>query len=219
MRRTLKLAVRRAASLLVASLAIAALTRAEAVPPDPSRAVSTLAPRSFGDRLAAAALERTDHVVRYDGAYRRIAYPMGDVAPDRGVCTDVVVRAYRALGIDLQELVHRDMRRAFARYPRNWGLSRPDTNIDHRRVPNLETFFRRHGQAIPPSDDPSAYAPGDLVSYRLPGGLPHIAVVTGEIAHSGRPLVVHNIGAGPKLEDFLFSATIEGHFRFQPTGE
>lgn len=175
------------------------------------------APQNFGLRLAAAALERTRQAETYDPAYVRIAYPMGDVAPDRGVCADVVIRSYRALGIDLQVLVHEDMRRAFGAYPPLWGLSRPDPNIDHRRVPNLETFFRRHGVALPPAQDASAYRPGDIVTWRLDNRLPHIGIVSDQRTEDGaRPLIVHNIGAGPRLEDVLFAFPLAGHFRYAP---
>ncbi|WP_213994958.1 DUF1287 domain-containing protein [Arsukibacterium sp.] len=167
--------------------------------------------------LVDAALERTRHSVRYDGAYRRISYPGGDVPADTGVCTDVVIRSYRALGIDLQQLVHEDMRDNFSSYPskRIWGLSRPDSNIDHRRVPNLQAFFRRHGTALPVTHNAEDYRPGAIVSWMLPGNLPHIGIVTNQLAPgSGRPMVVHNIGAGPKLEDRLFSYPITGHYHF-----
>lgn len=170
----------------------------------------------FGARLSAAAIERTKRDVVYDASYKRIAYPMGDVAPDRGVCADVVVRAFRALGIDLQERVHEDMKAAFDAYPKHWGLARPDSNIDHRRVPNLETFFTRKGARQAPSDDPTDYRPGDIVAWNLRGDagwLPHIGIVTDHIAVSGRPMVVHNIGAGPKLEDVLFDWEMTGHYR------
>lgn len=173
-------------------------------------------PLDYGGRLAAAAADRVGRGVLYDGAYRRIAYPMGDVAPDRGVCTDLVIRAYRALGVDLQEKVHLDMRRAFRRYPKAWGLRRPDPNIDHRRVLNLETYFARAGAKLPPSDDPKDYRPGDLVSYRLADGRPHIAVVSDRIGHSGRPMIVHNIGWGPSVDDTLFAYRIIGRFRYRP---
>ncbi|MCP5373453.1 MAG: DUF1287 domain-containing protein [Hyphomicrobiales bacterium] len=171
----------------------------------------------FGDRLAAAALERTRHAVVYDGRYRRIAYPGGDVDPGRGVCTDVVVRAYRALGIDLQRRVHEDMAAHFGAYPALWGLTRPDPNIDHRRVPNLGVFFARHGRALGPSSDPSVYRPGDIVTWRLPGNLPHVGIVAAARTADGRrPLVVHNIGAGPRLEDALFAHPVTGHYRYAP---
>jgi uncharacterized protein YijF (DUF1287 family) len=170
----------------------------------------------FGARLSAAAIERTNHNVTYDAAYMRIAYPGGDISPDRGVCSDVVVRALRTLGVDLQKAVHEDMKAAFGAYPKHWGLSRPDSNIDHRRVPNLETYFVRNGSKISLSDDPAAYAPGDIVAWNLRGDtgwLPHIGIVTDRFAPSGRPMVVHNIGAGPKLEDVLFSWKMTGHYR------
>ncbi len=170
------------------------------------------------ERLVAAAVARTRHAVTYDGTYRRLAYPGGDVAADRGVCTDVVIRAYRAgLGIDLQERVHEDMRRAFERYPATWGLGRPDANIDHRRVPNLEVYFARHGRRLTVSRDPRDYKPGDLVTWRLGGGLPHIGVVTDRRSPDGkRPLIAHNMGQGPQLEDMLFDHPIHGHFHYIP---
>jgi len=171
-------------------------------------------------RLSAAALARTEVQVTYDPAYVHLAYPGGDVAADRGVCADVVIRVYRsALGVDLQLLVHEDMTAAFATYPQHWGLDRPDRNIDHRRVPNLETFFRRQGAAIAVTDDPADYRPGDVVAWNLRGEsgfLPHIGIVTDRIGPSGRPQVVHNIGAGPRLEDVLFSWPITGHYRWHP---
>ena len=170
----------------------------------------------FGARFSAAAIDRTSHRVVYDPAYVRLSYPMGDVAPDRGVCADVVVRALRALGLDLQQLVHEDMRANFSAYPAHWGLTRPDSNIDHRRVPNLETFLTRKGARRTPSDDSAEYLPGDIVAWNLRGDegwLPHIGVVTDRIGPSGRPMVVHNIGAGPKLEDVLFDWPMTGHYR------
>ncbi len=174
----------------------------------------------MADDLVDAALARTGHQVRYDGRYLRIPYPGGDVPADIGVCTDVVIRSYRALGIDLQQRVHEDMRAHFSAYPsqRIWGLSAPDSNIDHRRVPNLQTFFQRHGAAMTPSQRAEDYLPGDLVTWMLPGNLPHIGIVTNKKGRlSGRPLIVHNIGAGPKLEDALFDYPITGHYRYAPT--
>lgn len=171
----------------------------------------------FAARLSAAAIERTHHNVVYDASYVRLAYPMGDVPADRGVCADVVVRAFRALGVDLQALVHEDMNAAFSAYPNHWGLSRPDANIDHRRVPNLQTFFMRIGFARAISRDAASYEPGDIVAWNLRvaegGWLPHIGVVTHETALSGRPMIAHNIGEGPKLEDVLFDWKITGHYR------
>jgi len=175
------------------------------------------APDAFGRALAQAAIEQTQRFVLYDSAYVRITYPMGDVPADRGVCADVVVRAYRALGHDLQVLVHEDMRRAFARYPQRWGLARADPNIDHRRVPNLATFFARHGVRLGTARDPALYRAGDLVTWLVAGARPHIGVVTDRRDVDGsRPLVVHNIGAGPQIEDVLFAFPITGHYRFRP---
>jgi len=172
--------------------------------------------QSFALKLSAAALERTAHQVTYDGAYRVIAYPLGDVPADRGVCADEIIRAYRGLGIDLQRLVHEDMAAHFSAYPRLWGLTAPDRNIDHRRVPNLERFFARHGAALPASADAAQYRPGDLVTWRLGGTLPHIGIVTDRRSADGaRPLIVHNIGAGPKLEDVLFAFPLFGHYRYE----
>ncbi len=174
-----------------------------------------LADADFGQRLSIAALERTKHAVSYQPAYVKIPYPGGDVPANTGVCTDVVIRSYRALGLDLQQLVHQDMQRHFRQYPKNWGLTRPDTNIDHRRVPNLQVFFKRHGQSQPTSDNPADYRTGDLVTWMLPGNLPHIGIVVHHrSADQIRPLIVHNIGAGPQLEDVLFNYPITGHYRY-----
>jgi uncharacterized protein YijF (DUF1287 family) len=169
-------------------------------------------------RVIAAAVAQTARPVRYDGAYRRIPYPMGDVPADVGVCTDVVIRAYRVIGIDLQQRVHEDMRGAFASYPRAWGLTRPDPNIDHRRVPNLQTYFKRRGAALAVAGARNAagYQPGDLVTWMLPGNLPHIGVVIDRRSPDGqRPLIVHNIGRGPQVEDMLFDYPITGHYRYR----
>lgn len=171
----------------------------------------------FGMRLSDAALDRTRHQVTYDAAYVRLDYPGGDVAPDKGVCADVVIRVLRVLGHDLQRLVHEDMAATFSAYPKHWGLTGPDKNIDHRRVPNLETFFTRIGARLATSNDPANYQAGDIVAWNLRGDsggwLPHIGVVTHKTGGSGRPLIVHNIGSGPKLEDVLFNWTITGHYR------
>ena len=173
----------------------------------------------FGQSISAAAIERTRHEVVYDPAYVALSYPMGDVAPNRGVCADVVVRALRVIGADLQKLVHEDMQKAFSAYPKHWGLRGPDPNIDHRRVPNLETYFTRIGARLPASNQAIDYTPGDIVAWNLRGDtggwLPHIGVVTDKRAASGRPLVVHNIGAGPKLEDVLFNWEITGRYRLK----
>jgi hypothetical protein len=170
---------------------------------------------AFGLRLSAAAEERATHSVVYDAAYEKIAYPHGDVAPGRGVCSDEVVRAYRLVGIDLQRLVHEDMARAFHVYPKRWGLTVPDRNIDHRRVPNLATFFTRHGTSLKPTTNGDDYKPGDIVAWALADGRPHIGLVTERRSADGtRPLVMHNIGAGPQIEDMLFGLTITGHYRY-----
>jgi uncharacterized protein YijF (DUF1287 family) len=167
--------------------------------------------------LIAAAIAQTQDNVTYNGAYFKITYPMGDVPAQYGVCTDVIIRAYRKLGIDLQQLVHEDMSGNFSLYPakRNWGQTKTDTNIDHRRVPNLQTFFTRHGKKLIASNKPQDYQAGDLVTWMLPGNLPHIGIVSDQYSADGlRPLIVHNIGAGPQLEDMLFDYTISGHYRY-----
>ncbi|MDO3383971.1 DUF1287 domain-containing protein [Gilvimarinus algae] len=171
---------------------------------------------AFSQRLAAAAFERTEHRVVYDGRYIPMDYPGGDVPAGIGVCTDVVIRSYRALGIDLQERVHKDITAHFSAYPsrRIWGLTAPDSNIDHRRVPNLQAFFARHGEALAITDSAGDYLPGDLVTWMLPGNLPHIGIVSDRTTAAGVPLVVHNIGAGPQLEDRLFAYPINGHYRY-----
>ena len=174
----------------------------------------------LGTQLVQAAVDRTRASVRYDGSYHRLEYPGGDVPSSIGVCTDVVIRAYRKLGIDLQQWVHEDMQQAFDQYPTHWGLQRPDANIDHRRVPNLERFLERQGAALPITLSAPDYQPGDLVSWRLNGRLPHIGIVIDrQIPGTGRHLVVHNVGAGPRAEDVLFAHPITGHFRWLPLVE
>lgn len=170
---------------------------------------------NFFDRLADSTLTLTKQNVRYDPAYFRLDYPNGDVPADRGVCTDVVIRAYRKLGIDLQREVHEDMRARFAEYPKQWGLTKPDRNIDHRRVPNLMTFFSRHGVAKPITMEAKDYAPGDIVCWNLGGGVTHIGIVSEKRSLDGkRNMIVHNIGAGQVLEDCLFGYKIIGHYRY-----
>lgn len=169
----------------------------------------------FAQGLIKAAISQTTQQVVYDGSYRRIPYPGGDVPANIGVCTDVLIRAYRKVGVDLQQRVHEDMRQAFGKYPKTWGLRRPDSNIDHRRVPNLQTFFSRHGTVLKVSGNARDYQPGDLVTWMLPGNLPHVGIVTDrKTPDSERPLIVHNIGRGPQLEDMLFSYPITGHYRY-----
>ena len=174
---------------------------------------------SFEADLVTAAHERTAHTVRYDGVYLSIPYPGGDVPANMGVCTDVVIRAYRTVGVDLQQLVHEDIAQNFSQYPskRIWGLTRPDTNIDHRRVPNLQAFFSRHGEVLAVSAEPADYQPGDLVTWMLPGNLPHIGIVSDSInPKTGNPMIVHNMGRGPVLEDMLFRFPITGHYKYVP---
>ncbi len=168
-------------------------------------------------QLSAAAIERTHHPVRYDPSYVRIAYPGGDVPSGTGVCTDEVIRAYRALGIDLQKEVHEDIAANFSLYPNHlrWMLDHPDSNIDHRRVPNLMVFFGRKGETLPITAQGRDYGPGDLVTWDLGGGVPHIGIlVDRKSAASGRYMVVHNIGEGPRMEDVLFMWKITGHYRY-----
>jgi len=169
-------------------------------------------------RLIKAARAQIGVTLIYNPAYVRLSYPGGDVAPEQGVCTDVIVRAYRtALNIDLQKLVHEDMKSSFASYPTQWGLKRPDPNIDHRRVPNLQMFFQRKGASLPVTTSPADYRPGDLVTQMLPGNLPHIAIVSDRRSADGtRPLVIHNIGRGAREEDGLFAFPVTGHYRFMP---
>ncbi|GAD00035.1 DUF1287 domain-containing protein [Agarivorans albus] len=173
---------------------------------------------TFSQQLVDAALARTEHTVIYNGAYFALDYPNGDVPEHFGVCTDVLIRSYRALGIDLQVQVHEDMKQHFAQYPskRIWGLSRTDRNIDHRRVPNLQVFFTRHGESLAVSDSASSYLPGDIVTWMLPGNLPHIGIVSDQYTAAGVPKIVHNIGLGPQLNDMLFSYQITGHYRYLP---
>lgn len=174
---------------------------------------------TFADRLSAAAIERTRHQIRYDGSYYKIAYPGGDVPSDVGVCSDVIIRSYRTLGIDIQKRLHEDISKHFSKYPskRVWGLNRPDTSIDHRRVYNLQVFFSRKGKKLPVTRRAADYLAGDLVTWMLPGNLPHIGIVTNQkTLFDNRPLIVHNIGEGPKLEDMLFDYPITGHYRYHP---
>lgn len=185
--------------------------------------VSLLAnPPAAADRQPIAVVEaarsQIGKTVRYDPSYQSLAYPNGDVPVEGGVCTDVVIRALRAsLAMDLQKLVHEDMKRHFGKYPQKWGLRGPDENIDHRRVPNLQTFFKRQGWALPVSDNPQGYLPGDLVTCIVPPHLPHIMIVSDRVssADPARRLIIHNIGAGAKEEDRLFEFKITGHYRLR----
>ena len=165
-------------------------------------------------QIVEAGLEQTDYTFYYDPSYTRINYPGGDVPRERGVCTDVIIRAFRKVGVDLQKEVHEDMKRNFSVYPKKWGLKAPDPNIDHRRVPNLRTYFERKGRALSITSNPQDYLPGDVVTWDL-GGLPHIGMVTNLWSDSAENfLVVHNVGRGVKVEDILFAWRITGHYRY-----
>ena len=167
--------------------------------------------------LVSAAQDRLKASVQYDASYAALDYPGGDVARDKGVCSDVIIRSYRAaFGFDFQKAVHEDMRNDFSAYPNRWGLKRPDKNIDHRRVPNLETFLKRQGATRPLSQKASDYETGDIVTFRLGGSLPHIGIVSNKRSREGTPLIIHNIGAGPQEEDVLWAYQLYAHFRFIP---
>jgi uncharacterized protein YijF (DUF1287 family) len=167
------------------------------------------------DVVVTAAIAQVGVTRSYDPSYRSLRYPGGDVPLETGVCADVVIRAFRKAGIDLQVLVHEDMKRAFASYPRNWGLTRPDPNIDHRRVPNLAAFFKRSGKSLPATRHGPDYQPGDVVTWRLPSGVPHVGIVSNRrVPGTDRYLVVHNIGYGAQLEDVLFAFEVTGRYRW-----
>lgn len=177
---------------------------------------ASFAQSEFFRKLADSAFVLTRQHVTYDPAYFSIAYPNGDVPADKGVCTDVVIRAYRKLGIDLQKKVHEDMRTNFSKYPQKWGLSKPDKNIDHRRVPNLMTFFSRFGTVLPMTQSASDYHSGDIVCWNLGGAITHIGIVSSKKSADGkRYQIIHNIGSGQVLQDCLFSFKIIGHYRYK----
>jgi len=172
---------------------------------------------SGSEAIVSSARERTLADVRYDPKYVKLTYPGGDVPASTGVCTDVVIRTFRnAFGFDFQKAVHEDMRANFNAYPNNWGLKRPDKNIDHRRVPNLEAFLKRRGAAVPITKNPKDYRPGDIVSWRIGGRIAHIGIVSDKKTVDGTPLVIHNIGSGPVEENILWIPKMTGHFRFVP---
>lgn len=199
--------LRRMAGLLAIWLSASALSGGN---------VAAVAETALADSIVAAARQQIGVTRHYDPSYARLTYPGGDVPVERGVCTDVVIRALRDAGWgDLQKNVHEDMRTNFSAYPKNWGLSRPDRNIDHRRVPNLQTYFKRHAISLRASREPRDYQPGDLVTSMLPGNLPHIMIVSDRKASSGTPLVIHNIGRGTREEDALFAYPLTGHYRLR----
>jgi uncharacterized protein YijF (DUF1287 family) len=167
------------------------------------------------EKINAGSIEQTTQTTSYDPSYVKLDYPNGDVPLNTGVCADVVVRAFRKAGVDLQKELHEDMKRNFAKYPKKWGARRPDSNIDHRRVPNLMTWFDRQGKALPGSKDVKDYLPGDVVSWELDNGLPHIGMVSKiKVEGADRYAVVHNIGLGARIEDVLFAWKITGHYRY-----
>ena len=173
-------------------------------------------PSSFAEKLSNAAISIIDDKVVYTPNYVSIKYPNGDVPAKTGVCTDVVIRAYRKLGIDLQKEVHEDMKANFSKYPKTWGLTKTDTNIDHRRVPNLEVFFERKGEILKVTENASDYKTGELVTWMINGKLPHIGIVTHLKSEDGkRNLIVHNVGGGQVLQDCLFSYEIVGHYKYE----
>lgn len=181
---------------------------------------SVFAQSDFAIQLAKAATELTNDEVVYDPSYFSIKYPMGDVPEGKGVCTDVVIRAYRKLGHDLQQLVHEDMKVNFSKYPNIWGLKRTDKNIDHRRVPNLQTYFTRMGVSQKITQKGKDYKPGDVVAWNLGGGITHIGIVVDKkVKDTDRYYIAHNIGNGQELSDCLFDFTIIGHYTFQPKGK
>lgn len=171
---------------------------------------------SFERKLSNAAIALTKDKVVYDGSYVSMKYPNGDVPANKGVCTDVIIRAYRKLGIDLQKEVHEDMKLNFSKYPKIWGLKKTDTNIDHRRVPNLETYFSRKGQKLVVTKNASDYKTGEMVTWMINNKLPHIGIVTHLKSRDGnRPLIVHNIGGEQILEDCLFNYELVGHYKLK----
>jgi uncharacterized protein YijF (DUF1287 family) len=178
--------------------------------------IFNLAYSQVKDTLSVSALKLTEQEVTYTPGYFSIDYPNGDIPGDKGVCTDVIIRAYRLIGIDLQKDVHEDMKANFDKYPKNWGLKKPDKNIDHRRVPNLMTLFERKGTVKSITNKPEDYLPGDIVCWDLGGGVTHIGIVVHIKSDDGlRNLIVHNIGAGQVIEDCLFDFKIIGHYRYK----
>ncbi|WP_083537717.1 DUF1287 domain-containing protein [Pseudoxanthomonas mexicana] len=207
----------RLSTLCLVLLVLAACRDETPVPVEAAPAAATAAadePPVASPPLVAAARAQVGVVRLYDPAYFSLSYPGGDVPADRGVCTDVVIRALRTQGLDLQQAIHDDMRVHFSGYPKLWRLSRPDRNIDHRRVPNQMRWFERNGwnQSIGSSTDD--FSPGDIVAWKLTGsGLPHIGIVSDRRSHDGTPLILHNINAGTQEDDILFRHAIIGHYR------
>ncbi|MFH6998974.1 DUF1287 domain-containing protein [Flavobacterium sp. FlaQc-57] len=183
---------------------------------------SELIAKAFPEKLSEAAISIIDPTVDYDPAYFSIEYPNGDVPKNKGVCTDVIIRSYRKLNIDLQKEVHEDMMKHFSEYPnlKKWGMTKTDTNIDHRRVPNLEIFFERKGEKLPVTQNPKDYKTGEIVTWLINDKLPHIGIVTNKKSLDGkRNLIVHNVGGGQVLEDYLFDYKIVGHYKYWKENE
>lgn len=170
--------------------------------------------RKFLDSLSDAAIGLTKTKVSYDPSYFVIDYPNGDIPAHLGVNADVVIRAFRKVNVDLQKEVHEDMVANFDKYPKDWGLTEPDTNIDHRRVPNLQTFFARKGLELAIDQNNESYEGGDIVTWKLPDGVNHIGIVTNTKSRYGTPLVVHNSASGQKLQNILFHFAITGYYRY-----
>jgi uncharacterized protein len=191
------------------------ISRKPAVPPGATvKPLKANAPPQLKQMLEGA-IAQAGVTTSYDPSYVALDYPGGDVPEETGVCSDVVVRAFRKAGIDLQKEIHEDMKAARSDYPTKWGAIDVDANIDHRRVLNLMAYFRRQGKSLPISDNATDYQPGDIVAWDLTGGMDHIGIVTNILSDSGdRYLIVHNIGAGTRVEDVLFDWTIKGHYRF-----
>ena len=189
------------------------------LPPTVCVLLLSLAPLSAQDpgaKIVTAARKQVGVTLSYDPAYVSLGYPNGDVPREKGVCTDVVIRALRdGLSQDLQKLVHEDMKANFSAYPKNWGLSKPDKNIDHRRVPNLQAYFKRSGYKVDDTKDVTKFLPGDLVTCTVPPHLPHVMIVSDKKTAEGVPLVIHNIGAGAREEDVLFTYPLTGHYRWK----
>ena len=179
-----------------------------------SNSVATIT-KDFYGKLSDAAITLTEDEIEYDPTYFSIPYPNGDVPKGKGVCTDVIIRAYRKMGIDLQKEIHEDMKKNFDKYPKKWGLRSTDTNIDHRRVPNLQAFFSRFGEVKSITDDVDDYKPGDIVTWKLSEKFVHIGLVVDKKTNSGRYFIVHNVGSGQVIEDFLFDYEITGHYRYK----
>lgn len=182
--------------------------------PEPPKVTTVAVTSPVLRNVIAGAIQQQGVTVSYDPAYVSLPYPNGDLPLETGVCTNVVIRAFRHGNVDLQQQVHEDMQANFAAYPKDWGLSLPDANIDHRRVPNLMTFFERQGKSITVSQDAQDYQPGDVVSWQLNDGQQHMGIVSDHKSPSGNLMIVHNISSGVRIEDVLFRWKILGHYRY-----